>query len=62
VRSRADGHTGRAPTQIPNSFKILHYHTIMQHILGQEMMSRYAIPLLVFDPIQEEIVEWIPEL
>lgn len=38
------------------------YQTIIQHILGQEMMSRYAIPLLVFDPIQEEIVEWIPKL
>jgi len=38
------------------------YQDIIQHILGQEMMSRYAIPLLIFDPIQEEIVKWIPKL
>ena len=38
------------------------YQDIIQHVLGQEMMSRYAIPLLVFDPVKEEIVKWIPEL
>ncbi len=38
------------------------YQDIIQHVLGQEMMSRYAIPLLVFDPVTEEIVKWIPEL
>ncbi len=38
------------------------YQEIIQHVLGQEMMSRYAIPLLIFDPVQEEIIQWIPEL
>lgn len=38
------------------------YQDVIQHILGQEMMSRHAIPLLVFDVIEEEIVQWIPEL
>jgi XisH protein len=38
------------------------YQDIMQHVLGQEMMNRYAIPLLIFDPVQEEIIQWIPEL
>lgn len=37
------------------------YHDIMQHVLGQQVMERYAIPLLVFDPGTEEIVRWIPE-
>lgn len=38
------------------------YEGILQHILGQEMMNRYAVPFLIFDPIQEEIVKWIPKL
>lgn len=38
------------------------YQDIIQHVLGQEMMRRYAIPLLIFDPIGEEIIQWIPEL
>ncbi|MEQ8674938.1 MAG: element excision factor XisH family protein [Aggregatilineales bacterium] len=38
------------------------YKGIIQHVLGQEMMTRYAIPLLIFDPVKEEIVKWIPEL
>lgn len=38
------------------------YQDIIQHVLGQEMMNRYVIPLLIFDPVQEEIVQWIPEL
>lgn len=37
------------------------YQDIIQHVLGQEVMSRYAIPFLIFDPIKEEIVKWIPE-
>lgn len=37
------------------------YENIFQHILGQEMMRRYAIPILVFDPVREEIIQWIPE-
>jgi hypothetical protein len=35
---------------------------IIQHVIGQEVMSRYAIPLLIFDPVKQEIVKWIPEL
>ena len=35
------------------------YQDIIQHILGQEMMARYAVPLLVFDPINEVIAKWI---
>ena len=38
------------------------YHSIIQHVIGQEMMRRYAVPLLVFDPVREEILEWIPAL
>lgn len=38
------------------------YQDIIQHVLGQEMMNRYAIPFLIFDPIREEIIKWIPEL
>lgn len=38
------------------------YQDIIQHVLGQEMMSRHAVPLLVFDPVKEEILKWIPEL
>jgi hypothetical protein len=37
------------------------YQDIIQHVLGQEMMYRYAVPLLIFDPVKEEIVKWIPE-
>jgi hypothetical protein len=37
------------------------YEDMMQHVLGQELMNRYAIPLLIFDPMREEIVKWIPE-
>jgi hypothetical protein len=38
------------------------HEDIIQHIIGQEVMSRYAIPLIIFDPVKEEIVQWIPEL
>ena len=38
------------------------HQDIFQHVIGQEVMSRYAIPLLIFDPVREEIVQWIPEL
>jgi hypothetical protein len=38
------------------------YQDIIQHILGQEMLARYPIPLLVFDPNTEEIVQWMPKL
>jgi hypothetical protein len=38
------------------------YQDIIQHVLGQEMMTRYAVPLLVFDPHNEVIAEWIPPL
>lgn len=38
------------------------YLDIIQHVIGEEMMLRYAIPLLVFDPIQEVIIQWIPEI
>jgi len=41
---------------------IIAYQDIIQHILGQEMLHLYSVPLLVFDPILEEIVEWIPPL
>ena len=37
------------------------YQGIMQHILGQETLKRYSIPLLIFDPFQKEIVRWIPQ-
>ena len=37
------------------------YEGIFQHVLGQAMMNRYAIPLLIFDPVREEIIQWIPE-
>jgi hypothetical protein len=36
------------------------YQNIIQHILGQEMLARHPIPLLVFDPTTQEIVQWIP--
>jgi len=36
------------------------YQNIIQHVLGQEMMARYTVPLLVFDPLNEVIVKWIP--
>lgn len=38
------------------------YQNIIQHVLGQEMLSRYSVPFLIFDPIQEEIIEWLPKL
>lgn len=38
------------------------YQDIIQHVLGQEMMDQYSVPLLVFDPLREEIIQWIPEL
>lgn len=38
------------------------YQDILQHVLGQEMMIRYSVPLIVFDPVREEIIQWIPEL
>ncbi len=37
------------------------YEDIIQHTLGQAMLSRHAIPFLVIDPITEEIVQWIPK-
>lgn len=37
------------------------YQNIFQHVLGQQIMSRYAIPLLVFNPVLKEVVQWIPE-
>jgi hypothetical protein len=38
------------------------YQYIIQHVLGQEIMNQYAIPLVIYDPVQEEIREWIPPL
>lgn len=38
------------------------YQDIIQHVLGQEMMRLYSVPLLVFDPVREEVIQWIPEL
>ena len=38
------------------------YESIFQHVLGQAMINRYAIPLLIFDPVREEIIQWMPEL
>ena len=38
------------------------YENIFQHVLGQAMINRYAIPLLIFDPVREEIIQWMPEL
>lgn len=38
------------------------YAAIIQHTLGQQMMKQYEVPLLIFDPIQEEIIKWIPRL
>lgn len=37
------------------------YNGIIQHVLGQEVMNRYAISLLVFDPIKEEIDQWMSQ-
>lgn len=37
------------------------YQDIIQHVLGQQMMNHYSVPLVIFDPIQEEIIKWIPE-
>lgn len=40
-----------------------HAHDDMiQHILGQQIMGQYAIPLMIYDPVQEEIQAWIPPL
>lgn len=38
------------------------YQGIIQHVLGQRIMSNYSIPLLIYDPVQEVIVQWIPPL
>lgn len=38
------------------------YQDILQHVLGQEMMARYNVPLLIFDPISEEIIQWMPTI
>ena len=38
------------------------YHNIIQHVLGQQIMKQYAIPLVIYDPRREEILEWIPPL
>lgn len=38
------------------------YNDIIQHVLGQEVMSKYDVPLIIFDPIEEVIVKWIPQI
>ena len=35
---------------------------IIQHILGQQIMQQYSIPLVIYDPVKEAIREWIPRL
>lgn len=37
------------------------YQGIMQHVLGQETIKTYNVPLIIFDPVKEEIINWIPE-
>jgi len=38
------------------------HQSILQHVLGQEVLARYTIPLLIFDPLTENIVQWNPQL
>lgn len=41
------------------------YKTMVEHPLGQRVMNntlRTAIPMVVYDEINEEILRWIPEL
>lgn len=38
------------------------YQNIIQHVLGQQIMNQYSIPLVIYDPVQEVIREWIPPL
>lgn len=38
------------------------YQSVIQHVLGQEIMNQYAIPFVIYDPVEEEIREWIPPL
>lgn len=38
------------------------YQDILQHVLGQQIIKQYSIALVIYDPVQEEIREWIPPL
>ena len=38
------------------------YNEVIGHVLGQQIMNQYAIPLVTYDPLQETILQWIPPL
>lgn len=41
------------------------YKTIIEHPLGQQVMNntlRVPIPVVIYDSIKEEILQWIPKL
>ena len=41
------------------------YHTIVEHSLGQQVIGNMLtapIPFVIYDPLKEEIIRWIPPL
>lgn len=43
---------------IPNGV----FQDMFQHTLGHAVMRQHAIPLMIYDPIEEVILRWIPAL
>ncbi|MAU11636.1 MAG: hypothetical protein CL607_17560 [Anaerolineaceae bacterium] len=37
------------------------YQGIFSHILGQQIMQQHALPLMIYDPVQEAILQWMPQ-
>lgn len=38
------------------------YQSIVQHVLGQKVLGRTPVPLIIYNVQREEIIEWIPAL
>lgn len=48
------------PTPLYMALPISSYNRIMTEDIGQDVIQRYDLRLIVFNPLTEEIVQWIP--
>ncbi len=38
------------------------HQAIIQHVLGQRVLDKISVPLVIYNAQREEIIKWIPAL
>ncbi len=48
-------------TPIYIAISVSDYENVIQHVLAQTLLQKNPINFMIYDPVQEEIVKWMPQ-